>query len=139
MTSFFRKLSWLLRRPDKEAELQEELQFHLEEEAAERQAQGVANAEARRAARRELGNVALVQDDTRHLGLDIRGSTRSGHSLRPSHDSRQQNLQRDGDPVARPRVIGVAPPEFLGTVQGAKDRKTHPGPIAPPLSVNTGH
>jgi macrolide transport system ATP-binding/permease protein len=65
MTSFFRKFKWSMRRPDKEAELQEELQFHLEEEAAERQAQGLADAEARRAARRELGNVALVQEDTR--------------------------------------------------------------------------
>ena len=65
MTSFFRKLTWLMRRPDKEAELQEELQFHLEEEAGERQAQGLAAEEARRAARRELGNVALVQEDTR--------------------------------------------------------------------------
>ena len=65
MTSFFRKLRWLMRRPDKEAELQEELQFHLEEEADERQAQGLAGEEARRAARRELGNVALVQEDTR--------------------------------------------------------------------------
>jgi macrolide transport system ATP-binding/permease protein len=65
MRSFFRKLSWLPRRPDKEAELQEELQFHLEEEAAERQAEGLAGVEARRAARRELGNVVLVQEDTR--------------------------------------------------------------------------
>src|SRR5580704_9356680 len=65
MRSFFRKFRWLPRRPDKEAELQEELQFHLEEEAGERQAQGLADAVARRAARRELGNVALVQEDTR--------------------------------------------------------------------------
>ena len=65
MTSFFRKLRWLMRRPDKEAELQEELEFHLEEEAGERQAQGLAGEEARRAARRELGNVTLVQEDTR--------------------------------------------------------------------------
>jgi hypothetical protein len=65
MTSFFRKLRWWMRRPGKEAELQEELQFHLEEEAGERQAEGLAAEEARRAARRELGNVALVQEDTR--------------------------------------------------------------------------
>jgi len=65
MTRFFRKLRWLMRRPDKEAELQEELQFHVEEEAGERQAQGLTGEEARRAARRELGNVALVQEDTR--------------------------------------------------------------------------
>ena len=65
MTSFFRKLRWLMRRPSKEAELQEELQFHLEAEAGERQAEGLAAEEARRAARRELGNIALVQEDTR--------------------------------------------------------------------------
>src|SRR5580698_3249988 len=65
MTSFFRKLTWLMRRPRKEAELQEELQFHLEEEAGERQAEGLAAEEARRAARLELGNVALVQENTR--------------------------------------------------------------------------
>jgi predicted permease len=65
MTPFFRKLGWLMRRPDKEAELQEELQFHLEEEAGERQTQGLAAEEARLAARRELGNVALVQEDAR--------------------------------------------------------------------------
>jgi predicted permease len=67
MTSFFRKLRWLMQRPSKEAELQEELQFHLEEEAGERQAQGLAAEEARRAAHRELGNVALVQEDTRAM------------------------------------------------------------------------
>jgi macrolide transport system ATP-binding/permease protein len=65
MTSFFRKLRWLLRRRRKEAELREELQFHLDEEAGERRAQGLAGEEARCAARRELGNVALIQEDTR--------------------------------------------------------------------------
>lgn len=65
MTSFFRKLKWLAGRPSKEAELQEELQFHLEEEAEERQAQGMAGEEARRAARRDLGNLARVKEDTR--------------------------------------------------------------------------
>jgi hypothetical protein len=65
VTSFLRKLRWFLRRADKEAELQEELQFHLEADAAERHAQGLAEAEAWRAARRELGNVAILQEDTR--------------------------------------------------------------------------
>ena len=65
MTSFFRKLRWLMRRPAKEAELQEELQLHLEEEAAERQAQGLAADAALRAAQRDLGNLTLVKEDTR--------------------------------------------------------------------------
>ncbi len=65
MKSFFRKLGWLMRRPDKEAELQEEIQFHLDEETDERQTNGLADADARRAARREFGNVMLVREDTR--------------------------------------------------------------------------
>ena len=65
MSAFFRKLRWLTQRDRKEAELREELQFHLEEEAEERHAQGLAEDEARWAARRELGNLALVQEDTR--------------------------------------------------------------------------
>jgi len=65
MTSFFRKLMWLPRRRVKEAELQEELQFHLEEEAGELAARGLSDEGARRAARRELGNLALLQEETR--------------------------------------------------------------------------
>src|SRR5262245_2045745 len=63
--SFFRKLSWFLRRPSREAELQEELQFHLEEEAEECRSQGLVATEAQRAARRDLGNITRVQEDTR--------------------------------------------------------------------------
>jgi macrolide transport system ATP-binding/permease protein len=65
MTSFFRRLKWLVRRPGKEAELQEELRFHLEEQAGEFEARGLTGEDAHRAARRELGNLALVQEDTR--------------------------------------------------------------------------
>src|SRR5438105_817746 len=63
MNSFFRKLGWLLRRRDKENELREELQFHLEEETELHP--GLSADEARAAARRELGNVMLVREDTR--------------------------------------------------------------------------
>ena len=65
MSSFLRKLLWLARRSDREAELREELQFHLEEEAEERERDGLAEDEARWAARRELGNLAVVAEDTR--------------------------------------------------------------------------
>jgi predicted permease len=65
MNSFLRKMRWLTRRPDKEVELREELEFHLEEEAEQRQQRGLAENEARWAACRELGNFALVQEDTR--------------------------------------------------------------------------
>ena len=86
MSAFFRKLRWLTQRDRKEAELREELQFHLEEEAEERQALGLAEDQARWAARRELGNFALVQEDTRatwgwttleQLGQDLRYAFRT--------------------------------------------------------------
>ena len=65
MNAFFRKLRWLTERSDKEADLREELQFHLEEEAEQRQADGLAEDEAEWAARRELGNLTLVNENTR--------------------------------------------------------------------------
>ena len=86
MTPFFRKLSWLMRRRQKESELQNELQFHLEEEAEQRREQGLAEEEAGWAARRELGNPTLVQENTRSVwgwtvveqfGQDLRYALRS--------------------------------------------------------------
>ncbi len=65
MNEFLRKLAWLWRRRDKEADLRDELEFHLSEEAEDRISDGTSAAEARQAARRALGNVALVQEDTR--------------------------------------------------------------------------
>ena len=65
MNAFFRKLGWWLRRSDKEAELREELRFHLEEDAGDLRDAGLSDDEARQAARRTLGNLALVQEDTR--------------------------------------------------------------------------
>ena len=67
MASLFRKLTWWLERRRKEDELREELQFHLAEEAGERQADGLSEDQARWAARRDLGNVTLLQEDTRSL------------------------------------------------------------------------
>jgi macrolide transport system ATP-binding/permease protein len=63
--SFWRKLSWAARRRSKEDELAEELRFHLEEEAEGREEDGLTADQARWAARRELGNLALVQETTR--------------------------------------------------------------------------
>jgi macrolide transport system ATP-binding/permease protein len=65
MRSFFRKLGWLLRRGHREEELQAELRFHLEETAEEHRMEGAAPQDAERAARRDLGSVAAVQEDTR--------------------------------------------------------------------------
>jgi macrolide transport system ATP-binding/permease protein len=58
MTPILRKLRWLLARRRREADLAEELAFHLEEEAQE---------SGYDAARRELGNVGLVMEDTRAM------------------------------------------------------------------------
>src|SRR2546429_2070077 len=65
MISFFRKLGWLTRRRSKENQLTAELQFHLQEETEERQAAGMSAQDARWAARRELGNLRVVREDTR--------------------------------------------------------------------------
>jgi predicted permease len=65
MRSFLRKLTWLTARTRKETELADELRFHLEEEAEERRAAGLPPAAAVNAARRDLGNAAIVAENTR--------------------------------------------------------------------------
>ena len=61
-----RQLVWWLERRRKEAELREELEFHLDQEADEqRRDRGMTDREARAAARRDLGSVSLVAEDTR--------------------------------------------------------------------------
>lgn len=65
MKSFLRKLAWLTQRQGREAEFEEELQFHLDEDAELRREQGLPSEDARWAARRELGNVTLIRENTR--------------------------------------------------------------------------
>jgi predicted permease len=65
MNQILRKLGWMTERSRKEAELRDELQFHLQEEAEEAEAAGLPAEKAKWAARRELGNVALLMEDTR--------------------------------------------------------------------------
>ena len=65
MNPFFQKLRSLMHRRGKEEELRDELQFHLDEEAEERQAEGLPGDQARHAARRDMGSIALVQEETR--------------------------------------------------------------------------
>jgi predicted permease len=67
MTPLFRKFTWWVHRRRRADELREELQFHLATEADERQADGLTEDQARWAARRELGNVTLLREDTRTL------------------------------------------------------------------------
>jgi len=65
MKSTWRKLLSLLGRSQRDAEIQDEIAFHLEEESAQRQAAGLSSEAARYAARRDLGSVARVQEETR--------------------------------------------------------------------------
>src|SRR6516225_9354901 len=65
MIPFFQKLRWLIGRREKEHQLAEELQFHLEEEAAEQKESGLPEEDAKWAARRELGNLSIVKEETR--------------------------------------------------------------------------
>ena len=86
MIAFLQKLKWLFRGCDKEGELAEELRFHLEAEAKERRDEGMPESDAEWAARRELGNAALLKEDTRaawtwiwveHLIQDLRYAVRT--------------------------------------------------------------
>jgi predicted permease len=65
--TLFRKLSWWLQRRRREAELREELECHLDEETDAHQADGLPIEQARVAARRDLGNVTLLREETRAL------------------------------------------------------------------------
>ncbi len=65
MTSLLRKIRWWRERRRREEELREELRFHLDEETDARRGDGLSEDEAAWAARRELGNATLIQEDTR--------------------------------------------------------------------------
>jgi predicted permease len=63
-------MSWVSRlfgRREREEELEEELQNHLKMAAQDRMEKGETSADAERAARREFGNVGLVQEVTREV------------------------------------------------------------------------
>jgi predicted permease len=65
VTSFLRKIRWWRERRRREEELREELRFHLDEETDARRGDGLSEDEAAWAARRELGNATLIQEDAR--------------------------------------------------------------------------
>src|SRR6185503_15074451 len=67
VTSFFRKFAWWRQRRRREDELREALAFHLANEADERRGDGLTQDEAGWAARRDLGNVTLLREETRTL------------------------------------------------------------------------
>jgi putative ABC transport system permease protein len=81
MTSWFRRL----RRRDRDGELGEEIRTHLEMAVRDRVDRGEPRAQAEAAARRELGNLAAIQEVTREmwggmwlerLGQDLRYGVR---------------------------------------------------------------
>jgi predicted permease len=85
MHAFLRKVGWIAQRRRKEEELRDELAFHLAEESEERKATGLSGQDARFAARRDLGSVALIAEDTRstwgwiwieRVGQDVRYALR---------------------------------------------------------------
>ena len=61
------KLRWWIERRRKEDEIREELQFHLDEEADRSESDGLTKDEARRAARQDLGNLRLVEENVRAI------------------------------------------------------------------------
>jgi predicted permease len=65
VTAFRRKLGWLWKRREREEDLRAELEFHLNEESEARQTSGASQTDAHWAARRELGNLGLVAENTR--------------------------------------------------------------------------
>jgi macrolide transport system ATP-binding/permease protein len=56
---------WRGRRAAREQELNREMEWHLNEIREEREAEGLSPRQADHAARREFGNVAILQEDTR--------------------------------------------------------------------------
>jgi len=67
ISELWRKLLFLSRREQFDAELAEEIELHLTERAAELQAQGLTPREAQQRARREFGPVSRAQEDTRSM------------------------------------------------------------------------
>ena len=65
MIALLNKLRRALRRKDHEQEIHDELAFHLDAEMEDAKERGLSDEHARAAARRDLGNVALVEEDTR--------------------------------------------------------------------------
>jgi macrolide transport system ATP-binding/permease protein len=61
------RLRWWIERRRKEDEIREELQFHLDEEADRSESDGLTKDEARRAARQDLGNLRLVEENMRAI------------------------------------------------------------------------
>jgi putative ABC transport system permease protein len=73
--SWIRRLINTLRRPTLDSKIEEELQFHLQLRAADLQRAGLSADEARREARRLLGNDLSLRDRTREADVWVRLET----------------------------------------------------------------
>ena len=86
MIPWHRRLVWWLQRRRREDMLREELEFHLTEEARERRDDGLSTGDAAWSARRDLGNLTQLREETRalwswtlleQLGQDLRYALRT--------------------------------------------------------------
>jgi predicted permease len=69
MTNAWLRVKALVNRRRLERDLEEELEFHLAKRAEKNRASGLGAADARIAARRRFGNVALVKEDCREMWI----------------------------------------------------------------------
>ena len=95
---FFARFAGLVWRNARERDLDAELRFHLDEDADQRVADGLSAPEARRRARRSVGNLALTREDAReawvwlpleHLVRDCRYAVRVLRTAAGSHGDRR--------------------------------------------------
>src|ERR1041385_3390088 len=84
------RLSSLLFRRVREADLDEELRFHLDRETERLVAEGLDPGEAQRQARRSFGSVEVVKEESR----DARGTTFVDHLARDTRHAARR-LRRD--------------------------------------------
>jgi hypothetical protein len=93
---------------NREDDLDRELRDHLDLEAEDRAATGLAPADARAAAARAFGSVALVKEDTREAWGTAWVEPRAARpAVRGAHDGQGAYLQCGCDPHARAVDIGV--------------------------------
>jgi predicted permease len=69
LAELWRRIRYLFRRAEFEAGLEDELQFHLEMKQAAHRERGLTSEEARAKALRQIGNAALLKEDSRRMWL----------------------------------------------------------------------
>ena len=95
--------SWFRRR-DRDDELGEEIRAHLEMAVRDRVERGEPRAQAEAAARREIGNVATIQEVTREMwGRHVARAAGAGPALRPAAPPPESGVHGGRRPVARAR------------------------------------